>query len=145
MAPPLQRNYVPRGPELGPMKLSPFSSSLFILIPRSHLPVQHRAGGGWMAHGDGYSLRKCSEAEEPWEQKWSRSTLWNRETDEYLLEVGPGLCKPLHPLAVGLRRGPARCQGHIQVGLSLSTCPALIKHGASQSKRRMRSKAKMHL
>lgn len=74
------------------------------------------------------------------EQKWSRSTRGIRQTDAYPLEAGPSLCKLVLPPGVGLRWSPGRYQGHIQVGLSHSAFPAVIKHGPSQHKRRVPSR-----
>lgn len=89
--------------------------------------------------GDGYSLRKCSSVEEPWSRSgpdplgeqtdwWAPTGSWTK-----FMQTGPSS-------RCGSRWSPGRCQGHIQVGLSHSTFPALIKHDASQNKRRMPSR-----
>lgn len=89
---------------------------------------------------DGYSLRKRSSAEEPRSRSGPDPLGGIRQTDAYPLEAGPSLCKLVLPPGVGLRWSPGRCQGHIQVGLSHSAFPAIIKHGPSQHKRRVPSR-----
>lgn len=89
---------------------------------------------------DGYSLRKRSSAEEPRSRSGPDPLGGIRQTDAYPLEAGPSLCKLVLPPGVGLRWSPGRCQGHIQVGLSHSAFPAVIKHGPSQHKRRVPSR-----
>lgn len=127
------------------MKLPPqlqfisFNVNTKITSPRTTSPRTAQSGRRMHAPmGDGYSLRKCSSAEEPWSRSgpdplgeqtdwWAPTGSWTK-----FVQIGPSS-------RCGSRWSPGRCRGHIQVGLSHSTFPALIKHGASQSERRMPS------